>query len=120
MHACYLPHLALFRGCIILRCVCFFLIFALNYQQTVLYSYRQMIRDYKIKVTDKLKPNLWIHLGLGKVHRLKESTSASIVSYLHSLNLNNILTFPVAEARFSLIRLMFALLLACHIYAHAR
>ena len=84
MNAYDLSYLSLFRGCIILRCVCFFLIFSLNYQQTVLYSYQQKRRDYKIKFTDKLKPNLWIYLDLAKVQRLKELTSSYIVSYFHS------------------------------------
>ena len=35
MNAYQLPYLSLFRGCIILRCVRFFLIFSLNYQQGV-------------------------------------------------------------------------------------
>ena len=60
--------------------------------QTVLYSYRQMRRDHKIKFTDKLKANLWIHLDLAKVHHLKELNSPYIVFYLHFLNLNDILT----------------------------
>ena len=60
----------------------------------VLYSYWQMRGDYKIKFTDKLKANIWIHLDLAKVHCLKELTSPYIVSYLHFLNLNNILTLP--------------------------
>ena len=60
----------------------------------MLYSYRQMKRDYKIKFTDKSTANLWIHLDLAKVHRLKVLTSPYIVSYLHFLNLNNILTLP--------------------------
>ena len=59
----------------------------------MLYLHRQMRRDYKIKFTDKLKANLWINLNLVKVHSLKELTSY-IVSYLHFLNLNNILTLP--------------------------
>ena len=59
----------------------------------MLYLHRQMRRDYKIKLTDKLKANLWINLNLVKVHSLKELTSY-IVSYLHFLNLNNILTLP--------------------------
>ena len=70
----------------------------------MLYSYQQMRRDYKIKFTDKLKANLWIHLDLAKVHRLKGLTSPYIVSYLCFLNINNILTLPqtfvVAEAGF--------------------
>ena len=53
-----------------------------------------MRRDYKIKFTDKSKANLWIHLDLAKVHRLKGLTSLYIISYLHFLNLNNILTLP--------------------------
>ena len=40
------------------------------------------------------KANLWIHLDLAKVHRLKGLTSPYIISYLHFLNLNNILTLP--------------------------
>ena len=35
MNAYRLPYLPRFRGCIILRCICFFLIFSLNYQQGV-------------------------------------------------------------------------------------
>ena len=57
----------------------------------MLYLYRQMRRDYKIKFTDKSKANLWIHLDLAKVHRLKGLSSLYIISYLHFLNLNNIL-----------------------------
>ena len=76
----------------------------------MLYSYRQMRRDYKIKFTDKSKANLWIHLDLAKVHRLKGLTSPYIISYLHFLNLNNILTlsqtFVVAKAGFDLTRLI--------------
>ena len=76
----------------------------------MLYSYRQMRRDYKIKFTDKSKANLWIHLDLAKVHRLKGLTSPYIISYLHFLNLNNILTLPktfvVAKAGFDLTRLI--------------
>ena len=39
-----------------------------------MYSYRQMRRDYKIKFTDQLKANLWIHLDLAfdLVHRLEK------------------------------------------------
>ena len=60
----------------------------------MLYLYRQMRRDYKIMFTDKSKANLWIHLDLAKVHHLKGLTSLCIISYLHFLNLNNILTLP--------------------------
>ena len=78
----------------------------------MLYSYQQMRRDYKIKFTDKSKANLWIHLDLAKVHRLKGLTSSYIISYLHFLNLNNNLTLPhtfvVTEAGFGLTLLMFA------------
>ena len=35
-----------------------------------------------------------MHLDLAKVPRLKELTSSYIVSYLHFLNLNNILSLP--------------------------
>ena len=81
----------------------------------MLYLHRQMQRYYKIKVTDKSKANLWIHLDLPKVHSLRGSTSPYIIFYRHFLNLNNILTLPktfvVAEAGFDLtyIRLVFCL-----------
>ena len=112
MNAYQLPYLSLFRVCIVLICVCFFLIFSLNYKRshTVLYSYWQMKRDYKIKFTDKSKANLWIYLDLAKVHRLKGLTSPYIVSYLHFLNLDNILiltqTLVFAEAGFGLTWMM--------------
>ena len=89
----------------------------------MLYLYQQMRRDYKIKFTDKSKANLWIHLDLAKVHHLKGLSSLYIISYLHFLNLNNILTLPktlvVAEAGFGLTQIMFALFFACQIYTHA-
>ena len=52
------------------------------------------------------KANLWIHLDLAKVHRLKGLTSLYIVSYLHFLNLNNILTLPklLSSLKLGLIR----------------
>ena len=71
-----------------------------------------MRRDYKIKFTDNLKANLWIHLDLAKVHRLKKLNSPYIISYLHFVN------FFAAEATFNLTRLMFALFFACQIYTH--
>ena len=98
-----------------MRCGCFFLIFSLNYKQGVTrccYSYQQMRRVYKIKFTDKSKANLWTYLDLAKVHCLKGLTSPYIISYLHFLNLNNILTLPqtlvFAEAGFGLTQMMFA------------
>ena len=96
MNAHQLPYLSLFRGCIILRCVGFFLIFSLNYHQGATPCRIRIHKweDYKIKFTDKSKVNLWIHLDLAKVRRLKGLTSLYIISYLHFLNLNNILTLP--------------------------
>ena len=89
----------------------------------MLHSYRKMTRDYKIKITDKSKANLWIHLDLAKVHRFKGLTSPYIVSYLRFLYLNNILTLPqsfvIAEACFGLTRIVFTLFFACQIYTHA-
>ena len=82
----------------------------------------QMRRDYKITFTDKSKANLRIHLDLGKVHRLKGLTSLYIISYLHFLNLNNILGLPKTGRRWSwvwfdtyFVRLVFCLpdLCAC-------
>ena len=75
----------------VLACFWFFLL--LINRRKVLYFYRQMRRDYKIKFTDKLKQNLCINLDLAKVHCLKELIPPYIVSYLHFLNLN-ILTLP--------------------------
>ena len=79
---------------------------------------------YKIKFTDKSKANLWIYLDLAKFHRLKGLTSPYIISYLHLLNLNNILTLPrtlvFAEAGFGLTQMMFALFFDCQICMHAR
>ena len=99
-----------------MRCGCFFQIFSLNYKQGVTRCcclYRQMRRVYKIKFTDKSKANLWTYLDLAKVHYLKGLTSPYIISYLHFLNLNNILTLPqtlvFAEAGFGLTQMMFAL-----------
>ena len=90
----------------------------------MLYSYRQIRRDYKIKFTGKSKANLWLHLDLTKAHCLKGLTSPYIISYLHFLNLNNILTLPqtfvFTGAGFDLTRPMFALFFACQIYTHAR
>ena len=123
MNAHQLPYLSLFRGCIILRCVRFFLIFSLNYQQG-LYLYQQLRRDCNIKFTDKSKANLWIHLDLEKVHHFKGLTSPYIISCLHFLNLNNIRTLPqtfvITEAGFGLTLIMLALFFACQIYTHAR
>ena len=123
MNAYQLPYLSLFRGCIILRCVRFFLIFSLNYQQG-LYLYQQLRRDCNIKFTDKSKANLWIHLDLEKVHHFKGLTSPYIISCLHFLNLNNIRTLPqtfvITEAGFGLTLFMLALFFACQIYTHAR
>ena len=90
----------------------------------MLYSYRQMRRDYKIKFTDKSKANLQIYMDLSKVHRLKGLTFPYIISYLHFLNLNKILTLPqtlvVAEAGLASTRMMFALFFAYQIYTPAR
>ena len=97
MNAYHLHYLSLFRGCIILRCVRFFLIFSLNCQQR---ARRRCIRIRnweeitKSSFKGKLKANLWIHLDLAKVHRLKELTTPYIASYLHFLNSNDILTLP--------------------------
>ena len=82
-----------------------------------------MRRDYNIKLTDKSKANLWIHSDLAKVCRFKGLTSPYVISYLHFLNLNNILTLPqtfvITEAWFDLTQIMFALFFACQIYMRA-
>ena len=92
------PYLSLFRGCIILRCVRFFLIFSLNYQQgarwwCICIGKWEEITKSSLYI-GKLKANLWTHLNLAKVHCLKEFTSPYIISYLHFLKLNNILIIP--------------------------
>ena len=74
---------------------------------------RQMRRDYEIKFTDKLKANLWIHLDLAKVHRLKGLTFPYIVSYLHFLNLNNILNLPKLSSSLKLGLIWHDLCLPC-------
>ena len=75
------------------------------------------------QVYRQIKANLWIHLDLAKVHRLTGMTSPYIISYLHFLNLINILTLPqtfvITEARFGLTQIMFALFFVCQIYTHA-
>ena len=47
----------------------------------------QVFRQIKSKL-------IWMHLDLAKLHCLKGLNSPYIVSYLHFLNLNNILTLP--------------------------
>ena len=63
-------------------------------------------------------------MDLAKVHCLKELTSPYTVSYLHFLNLNNILTLPkllpLLKLCLILTGVMFALFFACQIYVHAR
>ena len=76
----------------------------------------QVYRQIKSKPMDTL--------DLAKVYRLKGLTSLYIISCLHFLNLNNILTLPktlvVAEAGFGLTWIMFALFFACQIYTRLR
>ena len=79
-----------------------------------------MRRDYKITFTDKSKTNLWIYVDLTKVNPWNRLTSLYIISYLHFLKLNNILTLPqtflfITEAGFGLIQTMFTLFFACQI-----
>ena len=95
MSAYHLLYLSLFRGCIILRCVHFFLIFLLiiNREPDSVLFVSANKKRLQNKFTDKLKANLWIHLDLAKVYRLKELASPYII-YLHFLNLRNILTLP--------------------------
>ena len=50
----------------------------------MLYSYRLMRIEYKIKFTDKSKANLSIHLDMAMVGCLKGLSSSYIVSYIHS------------------------------------
>ena len=83
----------------------------------MLCSYQQMRRDYKIKFTDKLKANLWIHLDLAKVHRGKGLTSPYIVSFLHFLNLDNILNLPKLSSSLKLGLIWHDLCLPCFLPA---
>ena len=118
MNAYHLLYLSIFRGSIILRFVCFFLIFSLNYQQGVTgVVFLCHIRidkwgDYKIKFTDKL--------NLSKTHRLKGLTYSpyNIVSYLHfHPDILTPQTFVIAEAGFDLTGLMFVICLPCFLPA---
>ena len=118
MNAYHLLYLSIFRGSIILRFVCFFLIFSLNYQQGVTgVVFLCHIRidkwgDYKIKFTDKL--------NLAKTHRLKGLTYSpyNIVSYLHfHPDILTPQTFVIAEAGFDLTGLMFVICLPCFLPA---
>ena len=89
-------------------------------RESQLHSYRQMRRDYKIKFTNKLIRNLWIHLDLVKVHYLKGLTSPSIVSYLNFLNHIIFWLSPnfCCCSSWVLTQLMFALVFAFPIYMH--
>ena len=123
MNAYHLPYLLLFRGCIIVRCVCFFLIFLLIINReshgVVFISTNEKRLQNQVFI-DKSKTNLWIHRDLARVHRLKGLTSPYIISYLNYLKVNILtLTFVVSEAGFGLTRIMFALFFACQIYTHA-
>ena len=113
MNAYYLPYLSLFTasGCIILRCVCFILIFPLNYQQG---ARRCCICiGYKIMET-----KLWTNLDLAKVHRLKKLNSPYIYRFLSSyLILNNILTLPILSLLLKLRLIWHDLYLACFLPA---
>ena len=77
--------------------VCFFLIFSLNYQQGVTQCCIHINKWEEITKST---------LDQANVHHLKGLTSLYIISYLHFLNLNNILTLPktlvVAKAGFGL------------------
>ena len=118
MNAYHLLYLSIFRGSIILRFVCFFLIFSLNYQQGVTgVVFLCHIRidkwgDYKINFTDKL--------NLAKTHRLKGLTYSpyNIVSYLHfHPDILTPQTFVIAEAGFDLTGLIFVICLPCFLPA---
>ena len=61
----------------------------------------------------KTEIKLWIHLHLAKVHRLKELNSPYIVSYLHILILNTILTLPKLSLPLKLQLIWHDLCLAC-------
>ena len=90
--------------------VCFFLIFSLNHQQGVTQCCIHINKWEEITKST---------LDQANVHHLKGLTSLYIISYLHFLNLNNILTLPKtlvdAEAEFGLtwiinyVRLVFCL-----------
>ena len=98
MNAYHLPYSPL--GCIILRCVCFFLIFSPKYQQKARWCCRCINKWEEITKSSlwTLKSKLMDTFGSGKSSPF-ERVDFSIVSYLHFLNLNNILTLPKLRRR---------------------
>ena len=118
MNPYHLPYLSLFTasGCIILRCVRFFQIFSLNYQEGARRAAFVLANKNRLPnqvYSKKTEIKLWIHLHLAKVHRLKELNSPYIVSYLHILILNTILTLPKLSLPLKLQLIWHDLCLAC-------
>ena len=86
MNACHLPHLSLFRGCIILRRVGFFLIFSRNYQQgvTVVFVSTNEKR-LQNQFYQRIKSKLMDTFGSGK-SSLFERVDFSIYRFLSSFS----------------------------------
>ena len=95
--------------------------------QTEFLSYTQFyyFSNFEIANLDRKRFDFSISILFMKGSQgILDLTSPYIISYLHFLNLNNILTLPqtlvVTGAGFGLTRIMFALFFACQIYTHAR
>ena len=131
MKACQLPYWSRFRGCVILSCVRFFLIFSLNYQQGVT---RCCIRidkweeiRYKInQVYTQINSKLMDTFGSGKSSPFERVDFSLLYHFLSSYSKSelNILTLvslsSSSEGGFGLTRIMIALFFACQIYLHVR
>ena len=94
-----------------MRCVHFFLIFLLiiNREPDSVLFVSANKKRLQNKFTDKLKANLWIHLDLAKVYRLKELASPSHLSSLSKFKKysDSTQTFAIAEPMFDLTQIMF-------------
>ena len=110
MNVCHLPYLSLFRGCIILRRVCFFLIFSLNYQQGVTVVFvltnekwlqNQFCKWIKSKLMDTFQS--W---KSSLFERVDLSIYCFLSSFSKSKSYDSPQTFVAAEAGFGLTQLV--------------
>ena len=125
MNAYHLPHLSLFRGFIIMRCVHFFLIFSLNYQQGVKRCCIRSTNEKRLRnqVYRQIKSKLVDTFGSGKSSPF-EMVDFSTYRFLSSFSkfkqyYDSPQTFVVVEAGFGLTRLMFPSFFACQTLMHA-
>ena len=121
MNAYHLPYWSLFpaSSCIILGCVCFFLVFLLiiNREPDGVVIVLANEKRLQNQVYRQIKRKLMDKLDLAKVHHLKELNSSYIISYLHFLSLTNILTLPKLSPPLKLHLIWHNLRLACFLPA---